>query len=146
MQVAQPLHELTSGENTGKKKAVIVWDDRYQQSFDELKCLCTTTHILIYADLMRPFKLHANACRSGLRAVLYQTHDDGTHAVITYASRRLTKAGSHYPTNKLELLTLRWVMVKKFHKYFYGLIFDVYTDNYPLTYVLMTAKLDAASH
>ena len=34
----------------------------------------------------------------------------------------------------------------KFHKYLYGLTFNVYTDNNPLTYVLMTAKLDPASH
>ena len=37
-------------------------------------------------------------------------------------------------------------MVEKFHEYLYGLNFDVYTDNNPLTYVLTTAKLDAASH
>ena len=35
---------------------------------------------------------------------------------------------------------------RKFHEYLYGLTFDVYTDNNPLTYVLTTAKLDAASH
>ena len=28
IQVAQPLHELTSGENAGKKKAAIQWDSR----------------------------------------------------------------------------------------------------------------------
>ena len=32
MQVAQPLHELTSGENAGKKKAAIQWDSRCQQA------------------------------------------------------------------------------------------------------------------
>ena len=31
-------------------------------------------------------------------------------------------------------------------KYLYGSTFDVYTNNNPLTYVLTTAKLDAASH
>ena len=31
MQVTWPLHELTSGENTGKKKAAIKWDSRCQQ-------------------------------------------------------------------------------------------------------------------
>ena len=45
----------------------------------------------------------------------------------------------------MEFLALKWVVVKKFHKYLYGLTFDVYTDNNPLTYVLMIAKLDAAS-
>ena len=27
VQIAQPLHELTSGENTGKKRAAITWDE-----------------------------------------------------------------------------------------------------------------------
>ena len=58
----------------------------------------------------------------------------------------LSKAESHYPTHKLEFLTLKWVVVQKFHEYLYGLTCDVYTDNYPLTYIPTTAKLDAASH
>ena len=37
-------------------------------------------------------------------------------------------------------------MVEKFHEYLYGLTFDVHMDNNLLTYVLMTAKLDTASH
>ena len=72
-QVAQPLHELTSGENAGKKKAAIQWDSRRQQVFNDLKTLCTTAPILAYADFTKPFKLHTDACSSGLGAVLYQT-------------------------------------------------------------------------
>ena len=49
----------------------------------------------------------------------------------------MNNAESHYPAHKL---------VEKFHEYFYGSTFDVYTDNNLLTYVLTTAKLDAASH
>ena len=146
MQVARPLHELTSSENMGKKKAAIVSDDRCQQSFDDLKCLCTMAPILAYADFTRLFKLHTDACRSGLGAVLYQTHDDGADAIIAYTSRSLTKAESHYPAHKLEFLTLKWAVVEKFHEYLYGSIVEIYTDNNPLTYVLTMAKLDAASH
>ena len=39
--VAQSLHKLTSGKNTGRKKAAVMWDDMCQLSFDDLKCLCT---------------------------------------------------------------------------------------------------------
>ena len=116
-----------------------------QQAFDELKRLCTTTHIFAYADFTKPFKLHTDACGSGLGAVLYQTHVDGTDALIAYASRILNKAQSHYPVHK-EFLTIKWAGVKKFHEYLYGSAFDIYTDNNPLTYVPTTAKLDAASH
>ena len=146
VQVAQPLHELTSGENAGKKKAAIKWDSRYQQAFDYLKNLCTTGAILAYADFTKPFKLHADACGTGLGAVLYQTWEDGTKAVIAYASRSLHKVKSHCPAHNLEFLTLKWSVVEKFHEYLYGSTFDVHTNNNPLTYVLTTAKLDAASH
>ena len=101
--------------------------------------------ILAYTDFTRPFKLHTDACGSCLGAVLYQTHDNGTDAVIDYASRNITKAEFYYPAHKWEFLTLKWAVIEKFHEYLYGLAFDVYTDNCP-TYVLMTAKLDAASH
>ena len=49
-QVAQPLHELMSGENTGKKNVAITWNNRYQQSFDNLKCLCTMAPILAFSN------------------------------------------------------------------------------------------------
>ena len=145
-QVAQPKHELMSGKNADKKKVTITRNDKFQQSFGDLKCLCTTASILACANFTKPFKLYTNASRSSLGAVLYQTHDDGTDAVITYTSRSLTKTETHYPTHKLEFLTLKWAMVEKFHKYLYGLTFDIYTNNNPLMYVLMTAKLDATSH
>ena len=35
-------------------------------------------------------------------------------------------------------------MTQKFHEYLYGNTFEVITDNNPLTYILTTAKLDAA--
>ena len=96
--------------------------------------------------LQKPFKLHTDACGTGLGVVLYQTQEDGTKAVIAYASRSLNKAESHYPAHKLEFLTLMWAVVKKFHEYLSGSTFDMYTNNNPLTYMLAMAKLDAANH
>ena len=110
-QVAQPLHKLTSGEKVDKKKAAIKWDSRCQQAFDDLKKLCTTAPILAYANFSKPFKLHTDACGIGLGAVLYQTREDGTKAVIAYASRSLSKAESHYPAHKLQFLALKWAVV-----------------------------------
>ena len=146
VQVAQPLHKLTLGENAGKKKATIRWNDRCQWAIDDLKSLCTTTPILAYVDFTWPFKLHTDACGSGLGAILYQTNEDSMDAGITYASRSLTKAKSHYLPHKLEFLTLKWAVVEKFHEYLYGSNFNVYTNNNPITYILTMAKLDAMSH
>ena len=145
-QVPWHLHELMSGKNAGKKKAAITWHAKCQQSFNDMKHLCTMAPTLAYADLTNPFKLHTNACRSGLGAVLCHTYDDRTNAIIAYASRSLTKAETHYLTHKLEFVTLKWAMVEKFHEYLYGLTFDIYTNNNPPTYVLMMVKLDAMRH
>ena len=129
MQVAQPLHKLTLGENAGKKKATIRWNDRCQQAFDDLKRVCTTTNlnrlcttapILAYTEFTCHFKIHTNACGSALGAVLYHTHKDGMDAVIAYASKSLTKAKYHYPTHKLEFLALKWAVVKSFMNTFMG--------------------------
>ena len=82
MQVVQPLLQLPLGENVGKKKAAIRWNSKWQQAFDDLKRLHTTMPILVYVDSTQPFKLHTDACGSGLGAVLYQPHEDGTDAII----------------------------------------------------------------
>ena len=37
-------------------------------------------------------------------------------------------------------------LTDQFHKYLYGNMFNVYTDNNPLMYMLTTAKLDAMGH
>ena len=71
--VAEPLHKLTLGENAGKKMAAIWWDDGCPQAFNNLRRLCTTAPFLAYADFTQPFKLHTDACGSGLGAVLYQS-------------------------------------------------------------------------
>ena len=62
---------------------------------------------LAYANFTKPFKFHTNTCQSGLGAVIYKTYDDWTDAIIIYAIRSLTKDETHYPTHKLEFLTLK---------------------------------------
>ena len=97
-----------------------MWDDRCQWSFDDLKHQCTMAPILAYTDFTRLFKLHTDACKSGLGAVLYQTLDNGMDAVIAYASRSLTKAKSHYPAHKLEFLPLKWAVIANFMTFSMG--------------------------
>ena len=116
-----------------------------QNAFDNQNELCTTTPILAYADVTKPFKLHTNASLLGLGAVLYQVHK-GVEKVISYTSRSLTQSKTKYPVQKIEFFCLKWAITEQFHKYLYGNNFNVYTDNNPLTYVLVTAKSDAMGH
>ena len=141
--IARLLNILISGENANKKKKHIKWNDDCEKSFQELKQLCCSMSILAYANYSKPFKLHTDACNLGLGALLYQTDEDYLHRMIAYASRTLSKYERNYPAYKLEFLTLKWAITDQFHDYLYGGNFDVYTDNNPLTYILISAKLDA---
>ena len=109
-----------------------------QNTFDNLKELCTTAPVLAYTDFTRPFKLHTNASVLGLGAVLYQVHKS-VKKVISYASRSLIQSETKYPIHKLEFLCLKWAITEQFHEYLYRNTFNVYIDNNPLIYVLTTA-------
>ena len=143
--VARPLNSLIAGENAKKKRQKVTWNDECEQAFQKLKEICTNTPILAYADYKKPFRLNTDASTSGLGAVLYQKQDDDSERVIAFASRTLTKTERNYDAHRLEFLALKWAVTERFHEYLYGGRFEVYTDNNPLTYVLTSAKLDAAS-
>ena len=98
--------------------------------------------------LLAKFLFHNEAVSKtkDLKAVLYQMQN-GVKRVIAYASKSVSKTEMNYPVHKLEFLALKWAITDKFHDYLYGgNTFDVYTDNNPLTYVLITPKLDSCSH
>ena len=141
--IAKPLYKLISGENSKKKNNEIEWTSHCQFTFDLLKKLCTEAPVLAYADYTKTFKVHTDASEDGLGAVLYQDQDDGMSRVIAYVSRSLKKSEQRYHSSKLEFLALKWAITDRFHEYLYGGMFEVHTDNNPLTYILTTAKLDA---
>ena len=145
--IARPLTDLTKGlESQSKKiakKTKVQWGEKEEESFQTLKEACTSTPILGFPDYTLPFILHTDASTFGLGAVLYQKQKDGTR-VIAYASRSLSRSEANYTPHKLEFLALKWAITEKFKDYLYGgNIFDCYTDNNPLTYILSSAKLDA---
>ena len=145
--IAKPIREVITGlENQSKrtaKKTFVEWTEAADFVFEHLKKLCISTPILAYPDYKLPFVLHTDSSSEGLGAVLYQKQNEKLR-VIAYASRSVSKSESHYPAHKLEFLALKWAVCEKFHEYLYGSnMFEVYTDNNPLTSVLSSAKLDA---
>lgn len=121
------------------------WDAECQQAFEAIIHKLTSSPVLGYADPKLPYVLHTDASTTGLGAALYQ-EQEGHLRVIAYASRGLSCSEARYPAHKLEFLALKWAITEKFHDYLYGNSFTVVTDNNPLTYLLTTAKLDAASY
>ena len=107
IKIARPLTTLISGENSDKKKALVVWTSKCKEAFEQLKKLCMEAPVLAYLDFTKPFKLHIDACNRGLGAILYQEQADGKEKPISFASRSLNKAESNYPAHNLEFLALK---------------------------------------
>ena len=84
--VSRPLHELTSGDNTKRKRQWVEWDERCQEAFEKLKEACSRCPVLAYANYKEPFILHTDASTMGLGAVLSQKQPDGMERVVAYAS------------------------------------------------------------
>ena len=127
----------------GFKRSAFWWEEPQQKAFETLVGKLTSPPVPAFADYKLPFKLHTDASVSGLGVVVYQ-HQDGADRVVAYASRSLKPAEKNYPAHKQEFLALKWAVTDKFYDYLYGSEFVVLTDNNPLTYVLTSAKLDAA--
>ena len=64
--IAQPLHELTSGDNAKRKNHKVDWNIRCNDSFEALKSICSECPVLAYADYTKPFVLHTDASTTGL--------------------------------------------------------------------------------
>lgn len=151
--IVRPLNDLLVGNCTKKnknkkssKKGVpFVWGKEQQEAFEKIKDILIHPPILAYANYKLPFRVHTDACTTGLGAVLYQ-RQGGHDRVIAYASRSLKSSERNYPAHKLEFLALKWAVTEKFNDYLYGCDFEVWTDSNPLTYVQTTAKLDATGH
>ncbi|KAK7921985.1 hypothetical protein WMY93_008887 [Mugilogobius chulae] len=159
--IAKPLNDLTKGytpsRRSAQKRSTTTsgldsrqpfgerWTIQCQHAFDMLIEKLTTAPVLGFANPKLPYILHTDASTTGLGAALYQ-EQEGQLRVIAYASRGLSTSEARYPAHKLEFLALKWSVTEKFHDFLYGAEFVVITDNNPLTYILTSAKLDAASH
>ena len=149
--IAKPLSDLLvipDGKMKSKKersgKEEVKWTEECREALDHLVKVITTAPILAYADFSKDFILHTDASTKGLGAILYQKGDDDNMKVIGYASRTLRKAEMNYHPTKLEFLALKWSVTESFRDYLaYTNLFDIYTDNNPLVYVMQANKLNA---
>ncbi|KAI4875687.1 hypothetical protein NFI96_005150 [Prochilodus magdalenae] len=135
--IARPLNDLTAGYLPPKRRLVSPhssshrpssadykkpfnekWTPVCEDAFKTLIQKLTSAPILAFADMKKPYVVHTDASTHGLGAALYQEQEG----------------------------KLRWAVTEKFFDYLYGAKFTVITDNNPLTYVLTSAKLDAAGH
>ena len=90
--IIAPLTRLT------KKGVKYEWDEKCEQSFQELKNSLINAPILVLSTIGVCYVVFSDASRQGLRCVLMQNG-----RVIVYAFRQLKKHETNYPTQDLEL-------------------------------------------
>src|SRR5882724_6527131 len=98
--IAKPLHQLT------KKGEEWRWADKEQASFKELKCLITSTLILVQPNQDAPFQLETDASGYATGAVLSQLHDDDKGHPVGFTSKGLDAAERNYEVHDKELLSV----------------------------------------
>ena len=84
-----------------KKGNHFIWSQQFQDSFDKLKHLLTTTPILIIVDPNKDFVVCIDVIKEGLGGVLTQE----CH-VIYYESRKLKEHEKNYVLHDMELATI----------------------------------------
>ena len=149
--IAEPLYDLTSGDNKDKKSEHVDLSPEACEEFNLYLSLpfCLQAPILSFPDFTKPFLLEMDASGRGLGAVLSQKQADGQYHPIAYTSRVMNETEQRYHSNKQEFLALKWAVTEQFHEYLspYGKNrneFIAHTDNNPLTYIFSSANLDAA--
>ena len=96
--------------------------------------------ILVFPDFNKPFLLKTDASKEGLGAVLSQKQSDGCYHPVTFGSHSLTPSEKNYHSSKF--LVLKWSVMEQFKEYLMYSPFVVWTDNNPLSYMLMMPNLD----
>jgi hypothetical protein len=128
--IAKPMISLL------EKGREFKWDEKCQESFDQLKKRLMSPSVLVMPDLQRGFDIYCDACGQGLGCVLMQEGH-----VIAYASRQLRKHELNYPTHDLELAAVVHAL-KIWRHYIMGTKCQVYTDHKSLKYIFTQKDLN----
>ncbi|CAL2225506.1 unnamed protein product [Prunus armeniaca] len=126
--IARPLNNLL------EKDAKFDWNCAYQEAFEKLIKMLTSTPVMQPRDWSMPFEIMCDASDGAIGAVLGQRKDKKP-VVICYASRTLNSAQKNYTTTEKELLAVVFAL-EKFRSYILGSQIVVFTDHSALKYLL----------
>lgn len=125
--IAKPLTNLL------KKGILFRWTSEVQSSFEQLRDIICSEHLLQYPDFSRPFLVTTDASNYAVGAVFSQGQI-GNDLSISYASRALNAAEINYSTIEKELLAVLFG-IEHFRPYLYGQQFTLITDHRPLVWL-----------
>jgi hypothetical protein len=127
--IAKPMTSLL------EKGREFKWDEKCQESFDQLKKRLMSPQVLVMPDLQKGFDIYCDACGEGLGCVLMQEGH-----VIAYTSCQLRKHELNYPTHDLELAAVVHAL-KIWRHCTMGTKCQVYTDHKSLNYIFTQKDL-----
>nr|GEY17456.1 retrotransposon protein, putative, Ty3-gypsy subclass [Tanacetum cinerariifolium] len=128
--LALPLTKLM------RKGEKFVWNEEQEKSFEELKRILVSSHVLTLPYGTGRYQIYSDASKKGLGCVLMQ-HGK----VIAYASRQLKPYEENYPTHDLELAVVVFAL-KIWRYYLYGETCDIFTDHKSLKYIFTQKELN----
>ena len=139
-ELAAPLEDLLKeGVNGGKVKDYsISWSTDADIAFDELIKALTSAPVLSYPIPGQRFIIDCDASFGSIGAVLSQVQN-GQERVISYASKKLSKAERQYCVTRKELFAV-YHFVKNFRHYLLGNRFLLRTDHKALIWMLNWKK------
>jgi hypothetical protein len=132
--IAKPMTSLLG------KGREFKWDEKCQDSFDQLKKRLMSPPVLVMPDLQKGFDIYCDACDQGLGCVLMQEGH-----VIAYASCQLRKQELDYPTHDLELVVVVHAL-NNWRLYIMGTKCQIYTDHKSLKYIITQKDLNLRQH
>ncbi|KAF0721645.1 hypothetical protein Ae201684P_007762 [Aphanomyces euteiches] len=118
-----------------------VWSPECQTAFDDVKKSLVEAPILALPDFGQPFSVVCDASIRGIGCCLMQLDSSGLNRPISYQSRQLRPAERNYPVHDLELLAVKYALVK-FRIYLLGSKpFVVYTDHASLRHAIRSPHI-----
>ncbi len=132
-QIAAPLTRYT--RKGVKFRKHLEGDQEAQNAFEELKRRLKTAPILVTPDFTKPWEIACDGSKHGIAGALFQRREDGTKAIVMYASRALRgatpknpKGGEHgYHSSEWEVLAVLFCL-EVFREYTQGTHIRVYND------------------
>jgi len=98
-----------------KKSLSFIWDDAYQQVFEEIKRYLTHPTVLTTPVLEKSFLIYIQAMDHSLGTLLAQNNDQGYEQAIYYLSRTMVRVEHQYKPIEKECLALVFVVQKMRH-------------------------------
>ena len=135
--ISSPLSDLTKKGQPSK----VQWGPEQETSFHTLINQLSQSPILCLPNFEKDFILQADACETGIGAVLLQEYN-GYRFPVYYCSKKLLDRERRYSVIEKECLAIVWA-VQKFQNYLYGKEFTLETDHQPLIYLNRTKIANA---